>query len=161
MTPRRLFIRVFIAMALPFGIVTAFEQQNLTAGLLGGVVFGLFMALIFVAVAVRSGPRGTDLDPRQEVVLSVQADLQAAEKRVLHEFHSMRCKDVRHHGSDLTARTRLSWRSWGERLTVRLVPVDGGLAATIRTEPRWRTTVTDFGKASLNIRQLEGAIRSA
>jgi hypothetical protein len=58
-----------------------------------------------------------------------------------------------------TARTRLSWRSFGENVTVELNGDATAPVAHISSRPVIRTTLIDYGKGRRNVQQVAAALR--
>jgi hypothetical protein len=59
-----------------------------------------------------------------------------------------------------TARTRRSWRSWGEDVTVELTGAQTAPVARITSRPVIRTTLIDYGKGRRNVKQVAAALQA-
>jgi hypothetical protein len=54
----------------------------------------------------------------------------------------------------------MSWQSWGEKITVWLVPTSYGTRVVIQSRSAWRTTLVDWGRNQDNVDQIAAMITS-
>ena len=52
----------------------------------------------------------------------------------------------------------ISWRSWGEKVAVDLLGVDGDVLVQIKSRSSLPTTLIDWGKNADNVRRFLGAV---
>lgn len=62
-----------------------------------------------------------------------------------------RIAEVRTHPDMLTGRVKISWRSWGEELTVRVDPGPDGTHVFVRSECEAPFQIIDWGKNRANV----------
>jgi hypothetical protein len=119
------------------------------------VIFGTVMAALLGTLAVwrQRGQDGT-LSPRQTAtVLVPSAD--AVGERVRAALASLPARVLADDGRGrLQARTRVTWRSWGEHITVTIDDASPTTRVMIASRPRLASTVVDYGKAHENIDHL-------
>jgi hypothetical protein len=53
----------------------------------------------------------------------------------------------------------LSWRSWGEKVGVDVLGVDGDVVVQVKSKSTLRTTLADWGKNAYNVRRFLGALK--
>jgi hypothetical protein len=58
------------------------------------------------------------------------------------------------------ATTRVSWKTWGERVTVQLSGDPVAPEACVTSRPRISTTLIDYGKGRSNVETVVRALRS-
>ncbi|MGY2127518.1 hypothetical protein [Blastococcus sp. SYSU DS0617] len=92
-------------------------------------------------------PQGARRGPRQDTTVSVRAGADLHE-RIVAALHGLPA-DV-HEADDAAgryrARTRWSWKSWGEEVSVQLFGDGAALEAVVSSRPVVGTTVVDYGK---------------
>lgn len=93
-------------------------------------------------------------------VVRVPAHPAEAHRRVLAALRALPARIVTAEDEDhILARTRMSRRSWGERITVALRTDVSFTEITVRSGPVWRWTVIDYGKGRDNVDFLVRALR--
>ena len=165
---------LFLATAIPFGVgmgallavVFAVFGMGAGVGLVGGlgsgVLFGLVMSLILGTLQLaghRGAPRGMSLSPRQDrqvpvpggpdLIDRVQVALTSLPAEVTHA-------DVV--AGRFVARTRRSWKSWGEEVVVQLSGSPAEPVATVSSRPTVRTTLVDYGVGRRNVERVVRAL---
>lgn len=163
------FLGFGVPMGLIGGLCAGFWLGSATAGLLFGLVGcgimgGLFAAVIGTLdlVAGRGEQHGGPSGPRQDATVSVGAEAELPDRieAALRQLNAeIRDKDVA--GGRYTARTRWSWRSFGEDVTVTLTGDPTAPVAHITSRPVVRTTLIDYGKGQRNVQQVAAALRQA
>lgn len=155
-------VLIFFACGIPFGLwgwLIFGARAGVLMGLLfgAGMVFGLWGvgALINRGKPERvrtGGPRHQDtvkldLDPTQafercsSALKAFGANIRSADRKSLR----------------IEANTRTTIKSWGERLTLTLIPVsDKATEITVRSVPAWPLTLVDYGKAVENVESIIG-----
>lgn len=111
-------------------------------------------------VADRDGRHGGPAGPRQEARVSVAAgdDLPGRIQSALRELNAeIRDEDVA--AGRYNARTRRSWRSFGEDVAVELTGDATAPVAHITSRPVVRTTLLDYGRGRSNVQQVAAALR--
>ncbi|OAA23230.1 hypothetical protein UG55_103918 [Frankia sp. EI5c] len=162
MRAARLYLRLMVGLGTPFGVLVGLYTWNAAAGLIMGLSFGALMAATVGTLTLR-GHRGLGgaLSPRVCEVLQVPAESVVIRRRALDALRALQAEIVAVDVSDsvdvpdsVVGRTRVSWRSWGERITVELRPVESITRVTIRSRPRVRTTLVDYGRGRRNVEYL-------
>jgi hypothetical protein len=64
-------------------------------------------------------------------------------------------------GDSLEARTKRTWRSFGERVSVELHATTEKTTVIVRSRPVIRTTITDYGKGRMNVRSVRASLIAA
>jgi hypothetical protein len=65
-----------------------------------------------------------------------------------------RVRQVREGPEAVTASARISWWSWGEKITVRLAKSPGGTEVVVRSQCKLPTQSLDWGKNERNVNQI-------
>jgi hypothetical protein len=172
----KLYGTIFVAMAVPFGVLTGLVFVGLFAaldvgvgavtgfvgGLGSGLFFGLVMALVLGTaqlIAVRGVPRDRSLSPRQEERVTVAGGPDLAD-RVVSALGSLPAEvtaaDVS--AGRFVARRRANWKSWGEEVVVQLSGDPARPTATVSSRPRVRTTLVDHGRGHRNVEHVLRAL---
>ncbi|MBE7189838.1 hypothetical protein [Jatrophihabitans endophyticus] len=134
--------RVFVVEAVVFFLISR-AFADVTAGLIGATVLGVWMAAILVGMAAFKlrGRPDVAITNRQRssfVVPTAAPDLHALARNVLLALPA----DVRlDRAGHIEARTGVAWSSWGEAVTVDLMPVDAGTAVDVQARPRMRWAI--------------------
>jgi hypothetical protein len=161
----------FLGFGIPMGFIaglgTGLWLGSATAGLLAGLagcgIMGGAFALVIGTldlVADRDGRHGGPAGPRQEASVPVPAgsDLPDRIESALRQLNGeIRQKDVA--AGRYLARTRWSWRSFGENVAVELTGDPAAPVAHITSHPVVRTTLIDYGKGRRNVQQVAAALR--
>ena len=145
------------------GLMNTIDQGfavGVRTGILQGLFFGSLMALLLSTIQRRETQRiaGQDLSPWQEMTI----EMLAGSSDVVFNKVLKAVKDfgatVKTSNEDLgliVARVRGSWKSFGEVLTVKIVDTgEAKFEVHIASQPRFRTTVLDYGKGRENIENL-------
>ena len=162
---------IFTAMGLPFGLLTGlavglFERSagaGVAVGVGAGICFGGIVALAvggIDALADRAPP-GTRRGPRQDVTVPVSAGTNLA-GRIVSALQSLPAEI---HEADVIAgryraRTRWSWKSFGEEVSVQLTGDPSAPQAFVSSRPVVPTTLVDYGKGRSNVATVAAALRS-
>jgi hypothetical protein len=161
------FLGFGVPMGFIFGLVVGIWLGSASAGLLAGLagcgimggVFALVIGTLDVAVDRDADPRGPH-GPRQEATVSLRpgADLPDRIQAALRELNAeVREKDTA--AGLYSARTRWSWRSFGEDVTVQVTGAPHAPVAHITSRPVIRTTLVDYGKGRRNVQQVAAALQ--
>jgi hypothetical protein len=158
------FMRTVIRTGLPFGIamgVVYYLQSRravaIVGGLIAGVLFGIAMALYQEGAKRRLQKLGVgtgDMKPVQErtVPLSVDANVAMEKaKSALAAIRKIRSDSIRANGNQITATTSMTWQSFGERISVEVLPTVVGSSVRIGSRPKIATTMMDGGKGRENV----------
>ncbi|MFC4376305.1 hypothetical protein ACFO5K_19595 [Nocardia halotolerans] len=161
--------RIFLRSGVVFGIVMALYLGLIFGSVRGGVIAGVIGGLLFGAIItgfsiVRARSDGTvhDLgaDMHQQVSLEVgrpAGEAFAAAERVLAEVPATITQRDPAAGV-LTARTKVSWMSWGENLHVVVAERPEGSMVEVSSRPRLRITTVDYGRNLQNVRSIVRAL---
>ncbi|WP_344619862.1 DUF1499 domain-containing protein [Dactylosporangium salmoneum] len=60
----------------------------------------------------------------------------------------------------ISVRTKVSFLSWGERVTCTVVPVEGGILVRVESKSSVATTLFDYGVNRRNVQQVVRALNS-
>ncbi|MCP9620808.1 hypothetical protein FOH10_25645 [Nocardia otitidiscaviarum] len=161
----RIFLRsglVFgIVMALYLGLISGSVWAGVIAGLIGGLLFGAIITGLSMMRARRDGT-GHELGAavRQQVSIDVQrpaGEAFAMAERVLAEVPATITRRDPAAGV-LTARTKVSWMSWGENLQVVVAERLDGSTVAVSSRPRLPITTVDYGRNLQNVRSMVRAL---
>lgn len=103
-----------------------------------------------------TNPKEADLNVYQTTTLETSLDIDEVTE-MLKTNPQTKGWTLQKEGEELTARSEMTWRSWGERVTFKFE--EGQL--TITSRPAWRTTVYDGGKNLENIYMLTEMISNS
>jgi hypothetical protein len=170
----RLSAVVFLASAIPFGVLTAafsgvatgFARNGVAWGVAAGAGFGALMTacLVGLHVARARRPDGAVADVCQSDAFVISGDLEYATAVAERALRDLGVAPLLPHPSDvvvLEGRTPMSWRSWGEIVRVELGPTtSGSVPVHVASRPAWRTTLVDYGKNLANIDALRTGMTS-
>ncbi|WP_324276269.1 hypothetical protein [Blastococcus brunescens] len=161
---------LFVATGVPFGLLSGAAagfvidsaRAGLATGIGAGLVFGGLMAVLLGsldAVADRA-PQDARRGPRQDTTVPVRggADLPDRIVAVLRGLPAeIREADVG--AGRYRARTRWSWKSFGEEVTVQLTGDPSAPRVVVSSRPVIATTVVDYGKGRSNVAEVADALR--
>ncbi|EFC86519.1 hypothetical protein FrEUN1fDRAFT_0414 [Parafrankia sp. EUN1f] len=155
----RLYLKLMFLTGLPFGLFTGLASGQVQVGLVAGLFFGLAMSAVLGSITLY-GHRGLggDFSPRVTSVVRVPADSAVIHRRVLEVLPALRARVVADDSGHVVARTRVDMRTWGERITVDLRPSTDGTEVTVRSVPRVRWTLIDYGRGRRNVEALVRAL---
>jgi len=156
---------VFWRAAIPFGIAMGVMQlvqgRWLAAAIsaaIGGSLFGGWMVWKDRRARRKlpgKGIRATDLNPireRSKEIAKSSDEAFEASRRALLTTPKLKIVSERRENGELHAKTGMTWRGFGEVLTVRVLATGRSLSrVTIRSEPKLKTTTVDYGKAVENV----------
>ncbi|CUU56109.1 hypothetical protein Ga0074812_106364 [Parafrankia irregularis] len=155
----RLYLKLLFGMGLPFGLLAGLESGEVQVGLVAGLFFGVFMSIVFGSITLyRYRGLGSDFSPRVTSVVRVPADSAVVHRRVLEILPVLPARVVADDGVHVVARTRANMQSWGERITVDVHPSADDTEVTIRSVPRLRCTLVDYGRGRRNVDALVRAL---
>ena len=167
----RTFAVIFAAMGLPFGLaaglaVGLFERSagaGVAVGVGAGICFGGIMALVVGGADALSdrAPQGARPGPRQDMTVPVPAGADLADRIV----SALRSLPAEIHEAGVSAgryraRTRWSWKSFGEEVSVQLTGDPSAPQAFVSSRPVVPTTLVDYGKGRSNVATVAAALRS-
>jgi hypothetical protein len=158
------FTQTAIRTGVPFGVamgVFYYVQHRQPLAIVGGLVAGLLFG-IAMAVYQRRGEKrfqklglnAGDMSPVQERTISLPVDAGTAvenAKITLLSIRKIRSNSIRTDGSQVTASTGVTWQSFGENITLDIVPTATGSSVRITSRPIVATTTTDRGKGQENV----------
>ena len=157
----------FVWCSLVFGLYTAW-RIDLWTGVKRGLLFGFIIAsigsvlmVIFYFTVKRMKP--TAVAVQQERTLFVKGSLNEVFSWCVEYLKAAgNFKDIaayRDRGT-VKARAGMSFASWGEDITVtcRSLP-DGLIEVRIKSQPRYRKTVIDYGKNLRNVETIANALQ--
>lgn len=149
-----------LLVAGTIGIVVALRgdlRQAMMAGTLAGLGWGALMAITIVPIHLLATRKLTceQCQPEQsrefEVVGSLSHVIGLLSK-ALSDLPFVRSIVVNTENGIISARTRMSWASFGEEIIIRAKAVEGGKAlVTIGSSPFAKFTAIDYGKNFRNV----------
>jgi hypothetical protein len=162
----KLYLKIFLFTGIFYGLwmgifhgVSKGAMEGLVMGVISGLVFGLFMSLILgtmhrVYSKKVSKKQDGDVGPHQarDVVLHLGKD--AALEKCLQALPAIKAKPkkVDKESGLIIAKTKTSWKSFGERITISLHETAAETTAiTIESAPTVTTTMVDYGKGYQNV----------
>ena len=168
------YLRLFVVTGVAFGLLMAvvlgasFAVLDMDAGvgavggLAAGLPFGLAMSAILGTghvIGHRRTPPGTSLGPRQEETVAVPGDPGLSD-RVMGALWSLPAEvtDADVPAGRYVARTRRSWKSWGEEVVVQLSGDPARPLVTVTSRPTVRTTLVDYGRGRHNVEHVLRAL---
>ena len=155
------YLVVFAASALPFGLVAGLVSWNAQVGLISGAIFGAgFTAIVAtVAVAAHRGREGP-ISPRQRIALRLDADVDEVRRRAGRALGDVSPRPVGMDGrGGLAVRTPASLRSFGEIVGVQTCAAGSATEVVITSRPVVPVAVADYGKGRDNVEAVERALR--
>ena len=166
----RTFAVIFACTGLPSGLLTGVAvglvatsaAVGVAVGLGAGVFFGGIMALVLGSVDAVSdrAPQNARPGPRQDMTVPLPAGADPSDRIVA----ALRSLPAEIHEADVTAgryraRTRWSWKSFGEEVSVQLTGDASAPQAVVSSRPVVPTTVVDYGKGRTNVAMVADALR--
>jgi hypothetical protein len=164
----RTFLLIFLATGVPFGLIAGLaagaflgmEAGLLTAGA-AGLFFGGVMAVVLTSVDAVSdrAPQSARRGPKQDVTVPVRPGADLAD-RIVGVLRSLpaEIQDVDVPAGRYRARTRVTWKSFGEVVTVQLTGDPSAPHAVISSRPVVPTTLVDYGKGRSNVATVADAL---
>jgi len=159
------FRQAVIQAGVPFGIAMGaffyLQTRQPLAAIVGGLVAGLLFGL-GMAFNQRRGERrleklgvsAGDMKPIQDRTISLPVDANAAmemSKSALVAIRKIRSDSIAATGREITATTGMTWKSFGERISVEIQPTVTGSSVRISSRPKVATTSMDSGKGRENV----------
>lgn len=147
-----------LLVLVPLGALLGLAVGWSSRGLVIGAVIALVLGTLDL-VGFRGAGAGA-LVPRQAVDVPVRGGgdlpyrIQAALGTLPAEVRSADVPAGRY-----AARTRMSWRSWGEEVTVQLAGDPSAPTARIASRPVIRMTLLDYGRGRSNVARVAAALR--
>lgn len=161
-----LYIKLFLFFGFAFGLYQGIKvgiSDGVNAGLVSGISKGLFFGLLmsfFVGKWHKRKTRkareetGEDIGPVQTKSSLLDDSIDNAFRKSVQSLTIMNARitvsDLQQGTIDAT--TRMSWKSFGENLKVRLkTNEEGGVDVAITSKPRFPVTLVDYGKGRQNV----------
>jgi len=142
-----------IAMALYFGWV--YGAFGAAIGLASGLLFGLITAAVLGGLHKAAGNTNVNAAHNLDLLGTPGAALEAGR----HALKELAARHITVSANTLTARTRPSIRSWGELLSIEAAAASEGTSrVAVRSSPRFRATLVDYGKNQANVDALATSI---
>jgi hypothetical protein len=153
--------------AVPVSWIAGNLATGLVASLIAGAGFGVAMALLLGfahEIAARRSTGVRDAAVRQEETFVLDGELDDAVDLAMDGLYAIgagvlsveRGPDAR-----LAARRGWSWKSFGEDMSVEVTPLDRGVRVVVRSRPRLRTTLVDYGRNLENVQAVRAAMERA
>ena len=159
----RYFLLLFVGTAIPFGTYMA-RSEGIPAGIISGLVFGAWMSLTLGALhssaSKQSGNHVLSVEQSADFVFRGSYDeAVTAALDALRRIGVNVGKIPASRGAGITAKTRPTWKSFGEVLEIRFLPHgDREVFVTLSSRPWIRKTMADYGKNYENILAVKEAM---
>ena len=169
--------RLALGTGVPWGLLMATylgflgiddAARMLSVVAIGSVVYGLTMATILgglqVLGATRAGaePLGDGLAVHQTSVHWVQGQQSAAMATVRRALACIGVAEVLEEAPDrIVVRTQWSLWSWGEHISVDLLPAADGVQVELQSRPLSPNTMVDYGRNASNLRRITRTLVAA
>jgi hypothetical protein len=167
----KLYIKTFLLTGIPFALLMrvwdtllGFEHSIYTY-IFHCIFFGGFMSATLVSWHIKALKKlgihdfnASTLNPIQ--CKAIQSHLHPEEMLSIfktdHELNKMHVRQTEH---EILLEAPITWKSWGERITIRRKAVHAGYKEyELVSRPRLKTTYIDFGKNFQNIMKIEKLI---
>jgi len=165
-------ILMFVVLGVTFGFASALRSSRaegrLERGIRDGALFGGLMAATLTGLHYHFGRRFAQngvpyVVQTADVVLQIAPG--PATDAVTTVMRELGARDVRLFSEApirVTARTRMSWRSWGEKIEAEITPAGGsGSLVRVHSQPLIGLTLVDYGKGMENVKRFVAALKSA
>ena len=122
----KLYLRLFLAMSIPYGVMMSVFMLNPVAGLLSGLFFGAVMALIFGTVqhlSFRGKKAQASRSVKQARTVELDLTLDEAFNLCLETYGTLRkavIKKIDRENGIIEIRTGMNWLTYGELVTLEL-----------------------------------------
>jgi hypothetical protein len=165
----KIFLVTGILYGLSIGILAGFEtgvESGIKSGASSGFIFGLFMSLILGTIhklKTRKMAKAGDVTPTQSATIELGCNLALAFDKCIQALNQFGAKielqdKVK---SEIKATSGMTWRSWGEVLTVRLSRIDTEkVKIEISSSPKLKMTLVDYGKGRENVEKITKILTS-
>lgn len=168
---RSIVLAIFLWCSVPFALMSvAFARAEgitrwWTVGISEGLVFGGVMALTLGGLLHLWMRRaGYDAVPavEQSVDVVVKVDVMTATRAATAALGLLKPRSVVVSGTGdvrITASTRMTWKSFGERIEICVLPLGEGRSTLhLSTRPLVRSTIVDYGKGLNNLDRLTASL---
>ena len=161
----KVYLKTFLVYGLLFGSMMTLweyfetEEINIWKQIFQGSIFGVLMSWTTVTAQKRLlknyGVNNNELSLKVRQSLSVENSIEIASllKKLKEKDFSHNWK-FRESKSDIIIRTKTSWRSWGENVSIKY----DGDHIIIKSCPRIITTLFDFGQNGINVQNIKKTI---
>ena len=154
----KLYLKLWLAMAIPYGLLMAIFMTDPAVGALTGALFGTIMSLIFGTLQHQSF-RGKKADAERSVKQSrnIELDLPIDEafNLCLEAYTQLRRAVIRkidRESHTIEIRTGINWLTYGEIITLHLSPIDlHTTEVVVNSRPRIKSVMIDYGRNLQNV----------
>lgn len=159
----KLYLKIFLISGATFGLVAAILvgfttdlKRGIALGVGAGPLFGLWMALTIGTthkVLTRKYANSEEVTPNQSTTIELDSSLDQSFEQcteALAQFGAM-IQSSDKMKLEIKAATGMSWKSYGEILTIRLIPGHQNVRIEISSSPKLKTTLVDYGKGRKNV----------
>lgn len=162
----RLYIKLFLAFGVPFGLLMGLFYPYPALVLLVGILYGAVMSGVFGTLQHRSvkGKKQTHTDGVKqarefEIDLPYQQAFSACLDAV-NEIQRAKIQMANSHTGVIRARTGINLMTYGEIITFHLQPLDADTTLIrIDSRPRLKTTLIDYGRNLEHVNRLSLYLR--
>jgi hypothetical protein len=171
----RLFKRLFLQIGIPFMLIIAAVMailQGLEAGLglgvINGVLFGALAAFLFTRLQYHGVRRHAGVINDETLSTHQGREIAISLKPfkvfywtvdALDHLRNCRIRLKDEEGGLIEAEMGMSWKTWGEKIRIRIMPVEGERSSVkIESRPLFKHSLVDYGKAHENIKRIVASI---
>ncbi len=163
----KMYVRLFLYTSISFGLLKGIRvglatgvESGIKAGAISGLFFGIGMSLILGTIyRLRIKKMGIvgDLGPVQSTTVELISNLDFAYDKCIQALNQFgaKIKLQNQAKSEIKATTGITWKSWGEVLSLHLIHIGNQkVKIEISSFPKLRTTIVDYGKGRENVQKI-------
>ncbi|MCK5023515.1 MAG: hypothetical protein KAS04_05055 [Candidatus Aenigmarchaeota archaeon] len=171
----KLYMKLFLGTGIPFGVTMGTMaglkgglSVGISSGSMQGLFFGLIMSLVLgtfhkMKTKGMSSKKGDDVGPNQTRTVTIVDSVESAFEKCLQALGSIKANVTENNKENgtITAKTSMSWKSFGEEIRISLIKDDSGkIQVTVSSAPKLKTTLVDYGRGRQNVTSLIEFINS-
>jgi hypothetical protein len=163
----KMYLKIIFRIGIPFGLMMGILQffiAGVESGIKSSVSVGLFYGLFITVVLGTLQLLGTkkmgsagNMSPTQSTTVELDSNLDLAFDRCVQALNRLGAKIQSQDKTkfEIKATSRMTWKSWGEELTIRLSDMQNQkVKIEILSSPKLKTTPMDFGKGRENVEKI-------
>lgn len=157
----KLYLKLFLAMAIPYTLVMMLFTLNPGLALVSGILYGGAMSLLFGTIqhlSFRGKKADAEHSVRQSRTLEIDHNIDDTFNLCLEAYTVLKravIKKVDRQAATIEVRTGANLRTYGELITIKIAPLDAHTSTvTISSRPRVKSTMIDYGRNLRNVNLL-------
>ncbi|WP_117160954.1 hypothetical protein [Paraliobacillus sp. X-1268] len=154
-------LTIFLASSIAFGSFLFIVFRDFTIGILSGLFFGFFMAIILGAInyfSVKSIGADTESGVRQENEMDLHLTYKDSFELCKKSVDNLKGAKIKYEDYEkgiIHAKTRINVMTWGEKIVYRVQEVNEDVSKVIvKSAPVVPTTLVDYGHSLSNIKSI-------